>query len=406
LNQRVYQWRGKDSLGLPQRGKIEARSLDQATSLLAAKGISAPTLYEPAASLPWYAISTATPKLSAPELAYFSRQLAALLAADISVTDALATLGESDRAKIRLLMSALVQKINGGESLSQAMAAQPQVFDSFYLTLIRAGEAAANLPVVLTRLAAEVERKTQLARKVRQALMQPMLILLTALIAVTFLLLFVMPQFDALYAQQGQDMPQITRWVVDASKALTQSGGHLTLMTIVVISLLAALKYLGGQTRMYLHQLLLSLPLLGRWSRDTNTAALCHTLATTLSAGIPLTQALPYAAQTCRNEVFRRATQQLTGQVENGHRLWAAMREAACFPPAMVRLVRLGEETGRLEALLTQAGLQYEDSLAHLQSNLLPMIEPSLMLLMGCLVGGIILAMYLPIFSMGDLFLP
>ena len=124
------------------------------------------------------------------------------------------------------------------------------------------GEAAANLPVVLTRLAAEVERKTQLARKVRQALMQPMLILLTALIAVTFLLLFVMPQFDALYAQQGQDMPQITRWVVDASKALTQSGGHLTLMTIVVISLLAALKYLGGQTRMHLHQLLLSLPLL------------------------------------------------------------------------------------------------------------------------------------------------
>jgi type IV pilus assembly protein PilC len=201
-------------------------------------------------------------------------------------------------------------------------------------------------------------------------------------------------------------MPQITRWVVDASKALTQSGGHLTLMTIVVISLLAALKYLGGQTRMHLHQLLLSLPLLGRWSRDTNTAALCHTLATTLSAGIPLTQALPYAAQTCRNEVFRRATQQLTGQVESGHRLWAAMREAACFPPAMVRLVRLGEETGRLEALLTQAGLQYEDSLAHLQSNLLPMIEPSLMLLMGCLVGGIILAMYLPIFSMGDLFLP
>ena len=106
-------------------------------------------------------------------------------------------------------------------------------------------------------------------------------------------------------------MPQITRWVVDASKALTQSGGHPTLMTIVVISLLAALKYLGGQTRMHLHQLLLSLPLLGRWSRDTNTAA--------LSAGIPLTQALPYAAQTCRNEVFRRATKQLTGPVSYTH---------------------------------------------------------------------------------------
>ena len=111
---------------------------------------------------------------------------------------------------------------------------------------------------------------------------------------------------------------------------------------------------------MHLHQLLLSLLLLGRWSRDTNTVAVCHTLATTLSAGIPLTQALPSAAQTCRNEVFRRATQQLTGQVESGHRLWAAMREAACFPPAMVRLVRLEEGTGRLEALLTQAGLHYE----------------------------------------------
>jgi type IV pilus assembly protein PilC len=155
-----------------------------------------------------------------------------------------------------------------------------------------------------------------------------------------------------------------------------------------------------------LHGFLLRLPLFGRWSRYTNTAALCHTLATTLTAGIPLTHAIPYAAQTCRNEVFRQATQQLTGQVESGDRLWAAMSEAACFPPAMVRLVRLGEETGRLEALLTQAGLQCEEGLAQLQSSLLPVIEPALMLLMGCVVGGIILAMYLPIFSMGDLFLP
>ena len=406
MNQQIYQWRGTNSLGLPQRGEIEAQSLEHAISILAARGIAGPILNEPTSRLPWLALPTSAPKLTAPELAYFSRQLAALLAADISVTDALATLGESDRTKIRMVMTALIQEINGGESLSQAMASQPQVFDTFYLTLIRAGEAAANLPVVLTRLAAEIERKTQLNRNVLQALLQPMLILLTAIIAVTFLLVFVMPQFGALYAQQGQAMPQITRWVLGASETLAQGGSHFALMAVFVIGLLAGSKYLGGQTRLSLHGFLLSLPLFGRWSRYTNTAALCHTLATTLTAGIPLTHAIPYAAQTCRNEAFRHATQQLTGQVESGDRLWAAMSEAACFPPAMVRLVRLGEETGRLEALLTQAGLQCDDGLAQLQSNLLPMIEPALMLLMGCVVGGIILAMYLPIFSMGDLFLP
>ena len=199
MNQQIYQWRGTNSLGLPQRGEIEAQSLEHAISILAARGIAGPILNEPTSRLPWLALPTSAPKLTAPELAYFSRQLAA----DISVTDALATLGESDRTKIRMVMTALIQEINGGESLSQAMASQPQVFDTFYLTLIRAGEAAANLPVVLTRLAAEIERKTKLNRNVRQALLQPMLILLTAIIAVTFLLVFVMPQFGALYAQQG-----------------------------------------------------------------------------------------------------------------------------------------------------------------------------------------------------------
>ncbi|MBL6815393.1 MAG: type II secretion system F family protein, partial [Pseudomonadales bacterium] len=368
MNQKIYQWRGTDSLGLPQRGEIEAQSLDQAVSMLAATGIAAPILNQHPSRLSRLALPISVPKLTAPELAYFSRQLAALLAADISVTDALATLGESDRTKMRMLMTALIQEINGGASLSQAMATQPQVFNVFYLTLVRAGEAAANLSVVLTRLAAEIERKTQLSRNIRQALLQPMLILLTAIIAVSFLLVFVMPQFGALYAQQGQAMPQITRWVLGASDTLAQSGSHFALMAVIVIGLLAGTKYLGEQTRLPLHGFLLSFPLFGRWSRETNTAALCHTLATTLTAGIPLTQAIPYAAQTCRNEVFRQATQQLTGRVESGDRLWSAMREAACFPPATVRLVRLGEETGRLEALLTQAGLQCEDGLAQLQS--------------------------------------
>ena len=406
MSQHTYHWQGTDSLGLPQHGEIEARSPDHATSLLVSNGIHSIELNDTNTLIPRFAISFSTHQLTATELAYFSRQLAALLTADISVTDALTTLGESDRTKIRKLVAQLLRDINSGESLSRAMEAHPQAFDKFYVTLIRAGEAAASLPLVLMRLAAEIERKMHLSRRVKQALLQPTLILLTAIIAVTFLLVFVMPQFASLYAEQGQTMPEITRWVLAASKSLENSGGVVGTLAAVVVACVAGSGYLPDYARLRLHRLLLGIPLLGRWSRHTNTAALCHTLATTLSAGIPLTQALPYAAQTCRNDVFRRATQSLAEQVQSGNRLWVAMKETACFLPGMVHLVRLGEETGRLEALLTQAGVQCEERLDQLQSQFLPMIEPALMLLMGCIVGGIILAMYLPVFSMGDLFLP
>ncbi len=406
MKQHIYHWRGTDWLGLPQQGEIAATSPDHATSKLVSKGIHAIALNDTTTLTPRFATSFSAHQLTATELAYFSRQLAALLTADISVTDALTTLGESDRTKIRKLVALLLRDINSGESLSRAMEAHPQTFNKFYVTLIRAGEAAASLPLVLMQLAAEIERKMHLSRKVKQALLQPILILFTAMIAVTFLLVFVMPQFASLYAEQGQAMPEITRWVLAASKSLENSGSIAATIAAVAVTCVVGSGYLPDYARLCLHRFLLGFPLLGKWSRHTNTAALCHTLATTLSAGIPLTQALPYAAQTCRNDVFRLATQSLADQVQSGNRLWVAMKETACFLPGMVHLVRLGEETGRLEALLTQAGVQCEESLDQLQTQFLPMIEPALMLIMGCIVGGIILAMYLPVFSMGDLFLP
>ena len=169
MSQHTYHWQGTDSLGLPQHGEIEARSPDHATSLLVSNGIHSIELNDTNTLIPRFAISFSAHQLTATDLAYFSRQLAALLTADISVTDALTTLGES---------------------LSRAMEAHPQAFDKFYVTLIRAGEAAASLPLVLMRLAAEIERKMHLSRRVKQALLQPTLILLTAIIAVTFLLVF------------------------------------------------------------------------------------------------------------------------------------------------------------------------------------------------------------------------
>ena len=289
LKQHIYHWRGTDWLGLTQQDEIAATWPDHATSILVSKGIHAIALNDTTALTPRFATSFSAHQLTAPELAYFSRQLAALLTADISVTDALTTLGESDRTKIRKLVALLLRDINSGESLSRAMEAHPQTFNKLYVTLIRAGEAAASLPLVLKQLAAEIERKLNLKRKVKQALLQPTLILFTAMIAVT--------------------------------------------IAAIAVTCVVGSGYLPDYARLCLHRFLLSFPLLGKWSRHTNTAALCHTLATTLSAGIPLTQALPYAAQTCRNDVFRLATQSLADQVQSGNRFWVAMKETACFCP-------------------------------------------------------------------------
>ena len=414
-----YRWFETDALGLPQHGVLVATSIDHAEIELQAIGIKAEAI-RPATKNTGSAVGliqsladacqlpleqTQLQGLSARDLTLFSRQLSGLLGAGIPLNDALETLEQSSKPTLRRVIQALQQSLQGGLNFGDAVAAHPHIFDSCYVSLIRAGEATGGFASALNVLAANYERSAQLRRRIRQALFQPALILCTALGAAWILLAFVMPEFASMYQQQQQTLPELTRWVITLSEQLHAASDRL-LSGVAVCCALGALAYhRSTPVRMLVHRSLLTLPLLGPLIRYANAGQMCRTLAASISAGIPVLEALPFAADACRNDAYRRSIAGLAAQLRNGNSLANAMQADPCFPHTLPKIIRLGEQSGKLGDMLEQANTLYDTSLEQGIERLLPLLEPVLMLLLGVLVGGLILAMYLPIFSMGDLFL-
>lgn len=407
----AYSWQGIDSLGLPQQGSIQASSKTHAEDLLTEQGVRNITLRgvtprpRAYADASWSMPKRAT-RIDKKELAFFSQQIASLLTAGVPVIDALETLEADSKPRLREILRAVRASLGNGLNLGEALAKHPETFDNGYLALVRSGEAAGELGPALTALADSYMRAHQFRHHIRQSLIQPALILATAAAATWMLLAFVMPEFAAMFAQQKRSLPEITQWVLQLSETV-EHHGTWWLFGLSVSPVMGFWFYRQSEfARVLLGAMVLRAPVLGNLSRCANTADMCRTLAATVSAGIAINKALPFAANTCGNHYFQRAVRGLISQLENGVRLHDAMAAEFCFPNTLRRMIRLGEESGRLEHMLRQATAFHEDKLRRALSNLLPLIEPLLMVLLGFVVGGLILAMYLPIFAMGDLFQP
>lgn len=414
-----FRWHGTDALGLPQHGMLLATSIDHAEIELRAMGMRPETI-RPAKNSKSSAMrlilgladsyqlrsqQTRLRGLSARDLTLFSQQLAGLLGAGIPLDDGLETLEQSSKQTLRRVIQALQRSLQGGLNFADAVAAHPQIFDSCYVSLIRAGEATGEFASALDVLAANYERSAQLRRRIRQALFQPLLILCTALGAAWILLAFVMPEFASMYQQQQQTLPELTRWVIALSEQLHAANNRLLSGIALCAALGAWVYHRCTPARMLIHRLWLTLPLLGPLIQYANAGQMCRTLAASIGAGVPVLEALPFAADACRNEAYRRAVTGLATQLRNGTSLADALQADPCFLHSLPKLVRLGEKSGKLDDMLEQANTLYDRGLEQGIERLLPLLEPILMLLLGVLVGGLILAMYLPIFSMGDLFL-
>lgn len=406
-----YSWQGIDSLGLPQQGSIKALSKTHAKDLLTEQGVRNITLRGVTQSVHTYPyvgwlMPTRASGIDKKELAYFSRQIASLLTAGIPVVDALETLEADSKPRLRAILRAVRASLGNGLNLGEALALHPETFDNGYLALVRSGEAAGELGPALTSLADSYMRAQQFRHHIRQSLVQPALILATAAAATWMLLAFVMPEFAAMFAQQKRSLPQITQWVLQLAETVEHQG-KWWLFGLSASPVMGLWCYRRSEfARMLLDGMVLRVPVLGNLCQCANTADMCRTLAATVSAGIAINKALPFAADACGNHFFQRAVGGLVSQLENGVRLHDAMAAEFCFPNTLRRMIRLGEESGRLEHMLRQATAFHEEKLHRAVSDFLPLIEPLLMVLLGFVVGGLILAMYLPIFAMGDLFQP
>jgi len=395
----LYRWHGTDANGTPVSGQTPGRSPAYVRAGLIRQGITVASL-RPASGL---AFSLPKRRVKA-DPAGFSRQLATLLKAGVPLLQAFEVMGRSgcDAAQAALL-ARLKQDVASGLGLADALQRHPGWFDTLYCNLVRVGEQSGTLDRQLEQLAGMLEQRLALHKKVRKAMIYPLLLLLTGLGVSAVLLLEVIPQFQSLFAGFDTALPAFTQWVIDLSTGL---GRYAPLLLVGVAMLGLAGRQLYRQhapARLWISQRVLGLPVFGALLRQAAMARFARSLATSYAAGVPLLDAMGTVAKVSGGELHEHAILRLRQGMANGQGLNQAMATEPLFPPLLVQLVAIGESSGTLDTMLEKAASHYEEQVSQALEQLTSLLEPAIVLVLGLLVGGLVVAMYLPIFQLGSL---
>jgi type IV pilus assembly protein PilC len=336
------------------------------------------------------------------EFALFNQEFTALLRAGLTVPDALGLASQrGDSAAFGRILSRVLEDVRNGAALSQACMRHPEAFDGLYLAALRTGEKTGDFAGVLKRYQEHLRQRVALRRKVSQALAYPIFLLIALVVILAVLFIFVMPSFVAMYADAGAALPMPTR-------VLLGLVGRLQLVLpaaagLALIGFWARRNWLSSDAgRLQRDRLRERLPYIGELARTAIAAQLARTLATLLSGGTPLVEALRTAAGSLGNHLYRERLEHTMRLVTEGASLAQAVRDTALLPPMAARMIEVGEASGGLDAMLAEVALFHEELLDTRLARVMALVEPLLMLLMGLLVGGIIIVMYLPVFQMAD----
>lgn len=333
------------------------------------------------------------------------RQLATLTNAGIPLVQALEIIQSTTRHPgLNQALEEVIANVATGQSLAASLQDHPRLFDAITCHLINAGEQASALEPLLERVAQHAEQQAILKQKVRRAMRYPLLVLAVASAVSLALLLFVVPRFAAMFNDFGAELPVVTARVMAASEWLSGGGWHAALIVLAVITLGFRLTLRSPSIAVAVDRLKLSIPLLGAFQQRALLARLTRTLGLMLQAGMPLSEALPSAAQAMNNQYFVQLTQAVQAEINSGQSLAHALREAGRFPPHISQMIAVGEETGALGEMLGRIAGTEEAAVEATVDSMGAMIEPLLMVFLGLVVGGLVLAMYLPVFQMGGVF--
>lgn len=392
-----FAWRARDARGRPAQGRIKASNADLARAQLRRQGLYAIQLQR----LWW----DPTPRIRPRDLAQMTRQLAALLRAGMPLLQALQMLaGSLPSAALTQVVRAVRDDVEAGQALHAALAKHPTHFSGLYISMVQAGESAGILDTLMERLASTLEKNEALRSRVRAALMYPCAVMLVAIGVLVMILVFVVPAFQDVFQAFGADLPWATQIVVALSEGLGHAGPLALLALLIGAGLWPKLSAARSSWGIWLNRRWLELPWLGPLIQSAVVARWAQTLSALLAAGVPLAEALGPVAQACDHRVFERTTLQLQRQVGQGSSLSEAMAKTTRFPPMVVQLCHTGEETGAMDTLLARAGSLMETELDDRVNGLSSLLEPLIIVVLGGLIGGILVAMYLPIFRMGQVF--
>ena len=341
-------------------------------------------------------------KIKGEDIALFSRQLSTMLTAGIPMVQAFEIIGVGhDKPVMQKLVLSIKSDIETGNALNVALAKHPLHFNDLYVNLVEAGEHAGALETVLDKIATYQEKTEALKKKIKKALFYPAAVLAVAIIVTVILLLFVIPQFESLFQGFGADLPAFTQFVIGLSRGMQDKGWMLLIFAVAGGFAFGYFYKRSRPMRQWIDRMSLGLPVLGPILRKAAIARFARTLATMFGAGVPLVEAMKSVAGATGNIIYQDAVLRMRDEISTGMRMQRAMENTALFPNMVVQMIAVGEESGSLDEMASKVADFYEADVDAAVDGLSSLLEPLIMVILGTLVGGLVIAMYLPIFKLG-----
>jgi type IV pilus assembly protein PilC len=342
-------------------------------------------------------------KIESSDIAIFSRQMATMMTAGVPLVQALEIVGRGhEKPAMAEMILGIKANIEGGNSFAESLAKYPLQFDDLFVNLVNAGEKSGALETLLDKIATYKEKTEAIKKKVKKALTYPAAVVVVAIVVTSILLIFVVPQFEELFKGFGADLPAFTQFVVEMSRALKSNGVPILAAIIAFVVVFIEAHKRSPKLRELMDRLMLKLPVIGDILYKSAVARFARTLATMFAAGVPLVDALDSVAGAAGNIVFYNAIIKIKDGVSTGQQLQLCMAQTGLFPPMAVQMIAIGEESGSLDAMASKVADFYEAEVDALVDALSSLLEPMIMAILGVLVGGLVVAMYLPIFKMGQ----
>ncbi len=397
----VYVWKGTNSYGEKRKGKLEARS--EAAALVQLKKIRiTPTVLKEAPKDLFSNISFFQPKVTGKDVVIFTRQLSTMIDAGLPLVQSMEILAnQQENVTFKKLLTEIRVDVESGMTFADAMKKHPKVFDNLFCNMIDAGEVGGILDTILSRLADFMEKSMVLKKKIKGALTYPVVCLCIAMVITAVILVFVVPVFSRMFADFGSALPAPTQFVVNASE-FAKSNFFLMIGALVVVVVGIKKIYGTEQGRKKMDRMIINAPVFGPLVRKVAVAKFTRTLGTMLHSGVPILDSLNVVGKTAGNKVIEQAVFRVADSITEGRSIAEPLEETGVFPSMVVQMINVGEQTGALDTMLEKIADFYDEEVDQAVENMTAMIEPFMMVFLGGLIGGLVIAMYLPIFKMAS----
>lgn len=395
----LYEWEGKDSRGAKQKGYVSSPSIDLVKAKLRRQGITPIKVRKKRKS------RGGSEKITPGDIAIFARQLTTMMAAGVPMVQSFEIVANGmDNKSMRDMVMGIKAEVESGSNLTNALRKYPKQFDDLFCSLVEAGEQSGTLETLLGEIAAYKEKSESLKKKIKKAMFYPIAVLIVATIVTAILLMFVVPQFEALFSGMGGDLPAFTKMIVNASEFM-QKWWYVFFGGIgATVWIFMQAKQRSRPFAEFLDRVSLKLPVFGDIVMKSAIARFARTLSTMSKAGVPLVEAMDSVAGTAGNSVFEKAILKMKDEAATGQRLQTSIENSGLFSNMVVQMVAIGEESGSIDEMLGKVADYYEEEVDNAVDAMTSLMEPMIMAFLGVVIGGLVVGMYLPIFKMGDAF--